>query len=160
MNYQELPGHSRLWVYQANRDFLPEEVESIRKEGLDFVQNWSAHGADLKAALEVFHNRFIVLFLDEKEAAATGCSIDKSIHLMKKFEHDLNCTLLDRMEIAYREDGELRFMHLNEFRDALSNGTLSADTPVFNNLVADKATWEKSWESKVSESWHAQLLPA
>lgn len=158
MDYKDLVDSSKVWVYQSSRNFTPKEVATIQSLGKEFVQDWAYHGAALRAAVEVFHQRFVVVFLDENQAAAGGCAIDKSVGLIREIQSRFNCELLDRMQVAYRQNGIICTMHLHAFQTALKNGTLSADTIVFNNLVINKEGILKQWEVPVSESWHAQLL--
>jgi len=159
MNYKDLSDESRVWIYQSNREFSLEEVEKIQSMGVEFVQSWNSHEDELLAALEVFYNRFIVIFLDEAQAAASGCSIDKSIALIKKIESEYNCELLNRMQVCIRQDGEIAVLDLNSFRDSLEANEITAETIVFNNLVENKSEFKTNWEVPISRSWHAQMLP-
>lgn len=158
MNYQELAEGSRVWIYQSSRKLSNEEVEQILKYGREFIDNWAAHGADLRAAIEVFYNRFIVLFADESQVQASGCSIDSSVHFMKKIQEAFGIDLFDRLNIAFRTSNGIDSLRMNDFQAALSNGQLSEETLVFNNLVENKLDFETKWEVPVKESWHQQLL--
>ena len=63
VSYRDLPGDSTVWIYQSSRELLPEEVNGINELSCDFVLTWAAHGASLKAAIELFYNYFIVEFI-------------------------------------------------------------------------------------------------
>ncbi len=158
MNYQKLAGESRVWIYQSSRNLANDEVAQIMKYGQEFIDNWAAHGADLRAAIEIFHNRFIVLFADESQVQASGCSIDSSVHFMKKIQEAYGIDLFDRLDIAFRTTHGIDTLRMNDFQTALSNGQLSEETLVFNNLVENKSDFESKWEVPVKESWHQQLL--
>jgi len=41
--------------------------------------SWTAHNNQLKAKGEIRYNRFLILIVDESQAGASGCSIDKSV---------------------------------------------------------------------------------
>lgn len=157
--YQDLPDHSRVWVYQSNRAFTDDESEAIRAAGVEFAAAWSSHGADLLAAVEVFHNRFVVIFLDESQAAASGCSIDSSVGFVRNLQTTYHIDLLDRLTVAYNQNGSVQTCSMDEFRAQLKAGTLSAETLVYNNLVTAKGDWTNGWLVPVSASWHKQLLP-
>ena len=75
---------SKVWVYQSNREFTASETEEIKKIGLLFTRDWTAHGSQLNASLDILYNRFIVVMVDENDASASGCSIDKSLAFIKK----------------------------------------------------------------------------
>ncbi len=130
-----LSPSSRIWIYQSNREFTAAEVQQINSLATEFVTTWSAHGAALKAAAEVLHKRFLVIGVDEEQAAASGCSIDKSVALVKKIEVDFNTNLLDRMQIAYRSGNEIKTFKLPQASSLLEKAELTENTVIFNNLV-------------------------
>jgi len=158
MQYLELVDHSRVWIYQSSRELNEEEVEEILKYGNEFIQNWAAHGEELNAAFEVFYNRFIILFADESQVKASGCSIDSSVHFIKKLQEAYGIDLFDRLNIAFRTANRIDVMRMNDFQLALNKGLLDENTIVFNNLVENKRDFESSWEVPLKESWHKQLI--
>lgn len=158
MEYQELGPNSRAWIYQSSRELNEEEVIQIESAGKRFIEQWATHGKALSAALSIFHNRFIVLFADEAQVEASGCSIDASVHFIKQIEDAFKIDLFDRMQVAYEEDGKIKSMHLQEFREAIDNGVLPKDTQVFNNLIETKAEFEEKWKVPLEESWHSSLI--
>src|ERR1700743_1173169 len=97
--------NSRVWVYQSDKKLSGVEVEQIQKELDAFAINWTAHNHQLKAKAEVRYNRFLILIVDETQAGASGCSIDKSANFMKALEQEFGISLFDRFNFAYR-DGE------------------------------------------------------
>ncbi len=156
--YRNLPDSTRVWIYQCNRPFSLKESESIQKQGEDFLKKWSAHGAKLNAAFEILHNQFIALFVDEEQAKASGCSIDKSVRLIKSFEKTLGVNLLDRSLIAYQVDDSIEIINRDEFLAKFRNSELSADTKIFDNLVSTKKEFESKWEVPFKDSWLFELL--
>ncbi len=153
---QQLSPESRIWVYQSSREFTADEVQKINTLATEFVTTWSAHGAALKAAAEILHNRFLVIGVDEQQAAASGCSIDKSVALVKKIETDFNTDLLDRMQIAYRKDGEIKTCKLPQISALLEKAEITENTIIFNNLVTTKKDWDNDWEIALKDSWILQ----
>jgi hypothetical protein len=158
MTYQELPAHSRVWIYQSSRKFSDQEVAELKKYGKEFIENWAAHGKDLSAAFEVFYNQFIVLFADESQVKASGCSIDASVHFIKKLQAAYQIDLFDRLNIAFRTSVGIDTLRMNDFQTALEKGQLNENTIVFNNLVESKADFDNGWEVKLKDSWHKQLI--
>jgi hypothetical protein len=65
---------------------------------------------------------------------------------------------LKRLNIAYEVDGELGIAKMADFQQLLSEGKLTKNTIVFNNLVSTKEEFENGWKTTVSNSWHAKLL--
>ena len=156
--FHELPDHSRLWVYQASRNLNDTEVALIEKEFSEFSAGWAAHGKPLRNDFMVAYNRFVIVAVDEGQANASGCSIDSSVAVLKKLETELELSLFDRMRIVYKENGALKDASMNEFKELLKTGELSARTIVFNNMITSKGEWEQSWEVAVQESWHKRFL--
>ena len=156
--FKNMPAHSRAWVYQSNKEFNETDKTIFRELSETFLGNWMSHDRPVKGSIELFHNRFIVVLIDDKDDKVCGGSIDSSQRLMKELEQELHITLLDRMLTAYRKDGKIISLHLNEFRTLVENGTLNANTIVFNNLVTTKEEFEKNWEVPVEKSWHMQLI--
>ena len=64
--FETLPETARIWIYQCNRTLTDSEVEEIHKDLEDFLTQWTAHGADLRAGFELPYKRFIVLGLDQE----------------------------------------------------------------------------------------------
>ena len=158
MDYKELPADSRVWIYQSSRKLSDAEVSEIRKYGQEFIQNWAAHGKELNAAIEVFYHRFIVLFADESQVSASGCSIDSSVRFIKQIQDAYQIDLFDRLNIAFRTHSDIDVLRMNDFQTALEKGQLNENTIVFNNLVETKEAFENKWETTIKESWHSQLL--
>lgn len=149
---------SRVWIYQADREFTPAESERILEEGMHFIQSWTAHENPLLAGFTLKYNRFIVFAIDDSIEGASGCSIDKSVHLVRKFEKDFGVSLLNRLNVAYRADGKIFSCSKNEFESLLKAGKLNEQTIVFNNMVASLADFNKNWEVSLANSWHKDLM--
>ena len=158
MNYKDLPGDTRVWIYQSDRKLSDSEIEAIKEQGDNFIDNWAAHGEKLEAAFEVLHSQFLIIFADEDEAKASGCSIDRSVHFIKNLEQEYSVSLLNRTLIAYKVDDEIVTLPQEEFVELVAQGTLNKDTIVFNNLVTTKQDLETKWEVPLRESWHKDLM--
>src|ERR1700744_5348917 len=96
---------SRVWIYQANRELSAAQAKQALDQLSLFTAEWTAHNHQLKARAEVRYNRFLILVVDETQAGASGCSIDKSVNFMKRLEQQFGINLFDRFNLAYR-DGE------------------------------------------------------
>ena len=155
MNISE---HSRVWIYQANRVLDSYETKQIQQKLNSFTSQWLAHGHELLAAAEIRYNQFIILSVDEQQAGATGCSIDKSVKLMQEFENQFNINLFDRFQIAYREGESIKTCNKKEFEELLNSGKVNSDTLVFNNMVATRKELTDNWEIPVKNSWHARVF--
>ncbi len=91
--FEKLPGHSRLWIYQANRPLTADEKEYLTQGLKDLCDQWSAHGVPLRTSFALPFDRFVVLAVDE---GASGCSIDSSVRFLKGLQEKLGIDFFDR----------------------------------------------------------------
>ena len=150
--------NSRVWVYQANRKLSDSEVNQVQKQVDDFTTLWTAHNNQLKAKGEVRYNRFIILIVDETQAGASGCSIDKSVRFIQNIEQQFGLHLLDRFNLAYREGEEVLSAPRHDFENLLKQGAINSQTVVFNNMVQNLTELNNKWEVPFKDSWHMQLF--
>ncbi len=150
--------NSRVWIYQADRKLTDTETLQLQQQLNSFAQSWTAHNNALKAGAEIRYNRFIVLVVDESQAGASGCSIDKSVNFMKQVEQHYNINLFDRFNLAYRDGSEVLSAPRAQFEELIKQGSINQDTIVFNNLVQTLAELNTKWEVPFKNSWHPQLF--
>jgi len=150
--------NSRVWIYQSDKQLSDVETAALQQQLNSFTIGWTAHNSQLKAKAEIRYNRFIILIVDESQAGASGCSIDKSVNYMKQIEQQFGINLFDRFNLAYRSGNEIVSVPRNTFEELLTNKTIDSNTIVFNNLVQNAAELETKWEVPFKNSWHNQLF--
>ncbi len=153
-----LPGFSdtsRVWIYAADRVFSDAEVDEIVKEGNAYAAEWQAHKKLLNGGFKLFFKQFVVLVVDEAQHAASGCSIDDSVHFVKGLETKFKVKLTERMLFSFfgEEDDTIYTAHLNDMRDLLEKNKLSFLSPVFDNLVDTKADFNSRWIAPLKDTW-------
>ena len=158
VDFKMLPNTARVWIYQANRSFTVEELEEIKKRLDIFIEQWTAHGADLKAGYEIKYKRFITIALDQNLNQATGCSIDASVHFIQQLEQDYNVDLMDKMNVSFKQGEFVAYKALADFKKMAKNRSVSLNTIVFNNLVNNIAEYKTNWEVPAKDSWHNRFL--
>lgn len=158
VEFESLPDTSRVWIYQASRSFSSEELAELKEELDAFITEWTAHGQDLKAGIEIRYNRFIILGLDQSHTSASGCSIDASVHFIQHLEKKYQVELLDKMNVSYKQGEFVAYKPLLDFKKMAKQKAVSAKTIVFNNLVATKGEYLENWEVPASESWHSRFM--
>ena len=149
---------SRVWIYQSDRELYDEQVKQLHEILNNFAAEWTAHNHQLKAKAEIRYNRFLILIVDESQAGASGCSIDKSVNFMKKVEQQFGIHLFDRFNFAYRNGEKVLSLPRHDFERMLKEGKITTNTIVFNNLVQDLQQLETKWEVPFKDSWHLQLF--
>ena len=156
--YETLSDSSRIWIYQSSRSFSEEEIQELEQSLQQFITQWTAHGAELKGSFEIRYRRFIIIGLDQEVNAASGCSIDASVHFIQQLEKKYNVDLLDKMNVSYKQGDFIAYKQLSDFRKMAKDRAVSPKTIVFNNLVNNKAEYLSDWEVPASESWHKRFL--
>lgn len=156
--FNTLPNSSRVWIYQASRSLSENELKEIEQGLNDFLKDWTAHGTDLKAAFEIKYKRFIIIGLDQSVHAASGCSIDASVHFIQALEKKYDIDLLDKMNVSFKQGEYVAYKPLIDFKKMVKQKAVSLKTIVFNNLVATKGEYEEFWEVPAAESWHARFM--
>src|ERR1700733_14887994 len=126
---------SRVWIYQSDRELSDEQAKQALDQLNLFAAEWTAHNHQLKAKAEIRYNRFLILIVDESQAGASGCSIDKSVNFMKRMEQQFAINLFDRFNFAYRDGQNVLSAPRQEFEEMLKDGKLNKQSIVFNNLV-------------------------
>ena len=158
VDFNTLSEESRVWIYQANRSFSDEEILDIEAKISTFIEAWTAHGKDLQAGFKIVYKRFIVLALDQDLNAATGCSIDASVHFIQQLEKEYAVDLMDKMNVSYKQGDFIAHKSLIDFKKMAKQKAVSKNTIVFNNLVHNIAEFNENWEVPASESWHSRFL--
>jgi len=158
VNFKLLPDSSRVWIYQADREFTVNEADQISKKLHTFVSNWKRHGDDLKASFKIEYNQFIILAVDENYNDVSGCSIDASVHIVKELQNEFEVDLLNKMIVSFKDGDNVNTVSLKDFKAYAKLQKINADTVVFNNMIQSKSDFESVWEVEASKSWHAKFL--
>ncbi len=162
MEFEELPGHARLWVHVADRDVTLEEQQALMMGISGFLNGWSAHGSALDAAAELKYGRVLMVGLDESKAGATGCSIDKLVGFLRDHGQNTGMDWLDRHQVLWRQRGEdvWKATRTAEFWALRKAGVVRADTEVVDPLAqtVEAARGAAGWlVRRFDESWHAEM---
>ena len=154
----QLADHSRVWIYQSNRPFSEREQIVLTSQINGFVYEWAAHGRDLLASGGVLFNQFIVLAVDEQQAGASGCSIDKSVNFMKDLAAQYEVSLFDRLTFTFLKDGQVETAKSSDFKRLFTEGAIASDTLVFDNLVNNVGDLRTAWLKPLALSWHKRFI--
>lgn len=151
--FEKLDPQSKIWIYQSDRKFSDTEKEVIKQNTESFLVEWTAHGNTLAAGMDILHDQFIVIGVNEALHGASGCSIDKSFQFMRILGEKLNLNLLERSKVAFRENAKVHLVDFTEIKGLISSGAISSDTEVFNNTISTKSELESSWVQPAENSW-------
>ena len=156
--YESMPKSSKVWIYQSNLPFTDEEVPEIQTQIDNFVKNWVSHNQEMHSFGKLYHNRFIVLMVDDNVVSAGGCSIDTSVHFIKAMGVHHGVDFFNRMIFTYQKDGKIHAAHRDDFASLFQKGVINDNTLVFDNLVKTKEDFENKWVLPLKDSWHARMV--
>lgn len=151
---------SKVWIYPSSRRLTDDETVFVKTQLLQFCKNWTAHNQALAASAEVFENRLVILAVDESQAGASGCSIDKSVHFLERLGESVGADFFDRMTFGWLDSasGEVKFGGTTALSEAVRSGEISANTLMLNTLAQNRAeVLEKFW-LPFEQSWHRRLV--
>ncbi len=149
-----LENHSKVWIYQGNRELNDAELAMAREPLFDFLEAWTAHNKSLLTYGNIFHRRFLCIFVDEGHQMASGCSIDASVHFIEKLGAHVNIDFFDRQNVCYLDENErVRSIGLSDLKSAFDNGLIGNETIFFNNLVKTKNEFLTNWTTPLKDSW-------
>jgi hypothetical protein len=151
--FDTLPGTSRLWIFQAEKKFTSEQLTIIHSQLELFTKQWAAHGQPLQASFQILEDRFIVLAVNESVHAASGCSIDSSVHAIKELGNLIHQDLFKRNLVSFKLGETIVTIALNELKDAFNKGIWNENTLTFNTLAGNKSQFENEWLVPAKSLW-------
>jgi hypothetical protein len=154
----KLKETSRVWVYQSSKMLSEKEAIVLQSQLNAFVKDWTAHSQQLSAAGDVLFNRFIILAVDESQAGASGCSIDKSVHFLQNIENQFITTLFDRLTFAFFDGNEVKTASSHDFKRLYTEGAITDETLVFDNMANTVSALKSGWLKPLRESWHKRFV--
>ncbi|TDB69129.1 hypothetical protein [Arundinibacter roseus] len=151
--FDKIDFNARVWIYQANRSLSEQEVSLITETLSAALDGWEAHNKPLLSSGKVFHNRFVVIAVDESREQPSGCAIDKSVHWLQEIGQQLSIDFFDRSVVYLTENNILNSLPVSEVKQAIADEAITPGTLVFDNLVATKAQWMKRWKVPAGQTW-------
>ena len=148
---------SRMWFYGLTQPLSEAQSEELVQLMDEFVSQWKAHGAQLAAAYQWINHQFLFIAVDEGQQQATGCSIDKSVHLLQEFGAKHSVDFFNRM-IVHAQTGEGFISYSTAtLKAAIAEGLVDENTPVMHTTAATLGEIG-SGLIPLKESWAARFL--
>jgi hypothetical protein len=158
MDLLSCPDNSRIWIYNSDQKIADSLIPDIQFDIMEFTKRWSSHNLALRATGGILHNYFIILLVDEYGNKPGGCSIDSSIRFIKELSLKYNVDLFNRNLFYYIEEEEIKMISKDELGPAVNTEKIKPQTLFFDNLIQNKAEFQKSWLKPFQNSWHKNLL--
>ena len=154
MSFIQMPAHSKVWVYASNKILTDDTVTAIKKKAEVFINNWTAHENKLAAGFDIFYNCFLVIGVDEKYNAISGCGIDKSVEFIRQTEKEFELNLFDRKAIRILQNEQLIITNKLQVEDFFESGLMDENTTAFNNSITTKAEFDNFWKITIKSTWY------
>lgn len=156
--YDNLPENARVWIYQADRPFTPQDIAFISEKATEFIEQWTKHGDSLKGSFTIKYNHFLILAVDQSFNAVSGCSIDASVRFIQQLEQELQLDLMNKLKVSFKDGNTINIVTLAAFKNFAQQAKITPETIVFNNLLQTKMALENDWEVPAKDSWHQRFL--
>lgn len=149
---EQLHPSSRVWIYQANRKLKEQELAYIHGFLKKEIDEWSAHGAALKAGYEIRFDQLVAIFADESQHAASGCSIDSSTRWFKDLGAKFGIDFFDR-SIAVVESDALTLYSLQGIKHVIEEGKIHDESLIATPQVPSLSFYKSQWPERAANSW-------
>lgn len=160
ISFQDLPGEARVWVFAASDALTGEKADALLDAADEYLGDWKAHGLPLTCARDWRENRFLAIGVDQRDAHASGCSIDGLFRVLQRLESSLGTSLVGGGRVFYRDaDGQITCVSRAEFASRAAAGSVADNAQVFDTSVATASAYRDRFEQPAAASWHAALFP-
>ena len=104
--FPNLPSHSRVWLYLADRKLDATEAHFLNEKLKLFLDSWAAHNKKLTCDGTLLFSQYLILAVNEDVESASGCSIDSSVRFVKSLGQELNVDFFNRLNVLVIENQE------------------------------------------------------
>ena len=122
----------RVWVYIGKRALDATETAWANEQLVAFTQTWQTHGKAMNASGFVFESHALVIVANEAGVQASGCSMDKINHQIRKMGTELGVDYFERMNTLVWENDNWA---LSTFSPSETRRTVSAGTQLLGELL-------------------------
>ena len=158
VDFVQLPDTARVWVFASDRPVTGPDAARLLGEVDRFLDAWGAHGQPLTAARDWVDDRFLAVAVDQRDAHASGCSIDGLFRTFRRLEPEIGASLVGGGRVHFRDAaGGVRTVARDEFGALAARGEVTARTRVFDPTVGTAGDWRTRFERPLAESWHARV---
>jgi hypothetical protein len=158
--FASLPDNARVWVFASDRPISGNPAGRLLADVDRFLEGWQAHGLPLTSARDWRDDRFLTIAVDQRDAHASGCSIDGLFRSLSALESVIGASFLGAGgRVFYRKrDGSVASVGRDEFAELAAKGTLRRQSPVFDTTVTTLGDWRDHFETELGKSWHKELV--
>lgn len=137
--FPNLPEHSRVWLYLADRKLDATEENFLNEKLTEFLGTWAAHNKKLMCDGTLLFSQYLVLAVNEDIESASGCSIDSSVRFVKALGQELNIDFFNRLKVLVIENNEAKLV---SYFEATANSL-----PYLNPLITQLGELRTEWHN-------------
>jgi hypothetical protein len=158
VDYDSISEDAKVWIYPSSRKFYDTEIEEIENKLKHFVENWKSEDENFKVSYQFLYKRFVIFFSDDELSPVSNPDIDVMVSFILELQSDYEVTLLDKMNVCFKQGEFVQYKELKELKTLLKNKAVTEKTIVFDNLITNKFDFENYWEIPMEESWYNRFL--
>jgi transposase len=158
VDYDSISEDAKVWIYPSSRKFYDTEIEEIENKLKHFVENWKSEDENFKVSYQFLYKRFVIFFTDDELSPVSNPDIDVMVSFILELQSDYEVTLLDKMNVCFKQGEFVQYKELKELKTLLKNKAVTEKTIVFDNLITNKFDFENYWEIPMEESWYNRFL--
>ncbi|WP_425636314.1 hypothetical protein ACPUEN_12850 [Algoriphagus yeomjeoni] len=159
VDFKDISEDSRVWIYQAARQFSAQEKELIKARLSKFCDGWNTHGNRMPTSFQILDNQILVLAVDESGLGASGCSIDSSVRTLRELESEIENNITDQGKVTFKSNsGEINVTSALGIKSKVTSGEIDSQTLVINPQVKSKKDLESVW-ILAGNSWLNRYFP-
>ncbi len=153
VDINQLSNNAHVWIFGVSPALDEGQQARLLSKVDAFLDQWAAHGNPIRGGRDLREGSFLIIAADET-SERSGCSIDRMFGVLRELERELGVQILDANRIFLRDNGQIRAVPRQEFRNAADLAT-----PVFDVTAEQLGSVRTgAWERPAAESWHRQLL--
>ena len=80
------------------------------------------------------------------------------MNFVKELENIHHLQLLDKFHVKFIKNGEIKTLHLNDFKILCKKLESDEKLVVYNNLINNIHELENKWKVDIRNSWHNRFL--
>lgn len=158
IDFDTIDENSKLWIYPSSRKFYPQEIPEIEEKIKDFLHQWKSDDKNFGCSYQLKYNRFIIIVADDSKSPLKRDEIDASVTFILQLETAYDVTLLDKMNVCFKQGEYVQYKELKEFKKLLKSNTITKNTIIFDNTILNKKDLENYWEIPIEDSWYNRFL--
>lgn len=158
VNFNNIPNWCKIWIFPSSRKFYEQEIAGLKEQVENFLKQLSEENDDIDCAYDLKYDRFIVITVDDTDQLLSSKAHNSIATFALELEQQYNVTLLDKINVCYKQGEFVQYKDLIEFKKMMKNKGVSAKTTVFDNMITTKEELETNWEINILDSWLGRFL--